>query len=70
MGEKAPDKKGRGRPRVRPENPVRARCDLSPGEATDVRKAAESVGEPVSTFARKAVVSRADRVLKKKPKRA
>jgi uncharacterized protein (DUF1778 family) len=60
------EKKKPGRPRTRPDELVGLRLDVTPDEADRVRKAAGAVEESASAFARKAVVDRADRVLKRK----
>ena len=53
--------RGRGRPKSRPEELLRLRCDVTPEEHADVTAAAESVGESVSAFARRTVVDAARR---------
>jgi hypothetical protein len=49
----------RGRPRVRPEELVGFRLDVTPGEADEVRAAAAGRGESVSTYTRRVVVREA-----------
>lgn len=65
MGKTQP-KRGRGRPQVRPNDPVGFRLEVDKGEAVEVRRAADVRGESISVFARRAVVREARRVNGKK----
>ena len=59
MEAKVEAKRGRGRPRTRPENPVKLRCDLSPAEAAEVEAARLRTGESQGDFCRRVVVAAA-----------
>lgn len=59
-------KRGRGRPRCRPDTPVGIRCEFSPEDHARVRAAAEAQGLPLGTFAARAVVEAARKVLERR----
>ena len=59
-------KKKPGRPRTRPLKPVGLRCDVTPAEAEQVRRACESLGESQGEFTRRVVVRESQKILKRK----
>lgn len=60
-------KQGVGRPRTRPRDLIRLRCEVSPGEADEVRRAVEASGLSQWEFCRRAVVDAARRQNRKTP---
>ncbi len=60
---KEKEKRGPGRPRVRPAEPVVVRCEVSPADAETVRDAAFYEGVSMSVFARRELVKAARRVI-------
>jgi hypothetical protein len=62
-------KRGRGRPRTRPEGLVGLRCDVTPEEAEAVREACELLGQAQWEFVRAAVVGAARRVISRRSRK-
>lgn len=61
--------RGPGRPRTRPAELVRLRCDVTPGELAEIDAACKISGRSKADFARESVVIAARKLLRRKGKK-